>query len=96
MLNIKRTKSEVSCELCGKKFMQTRWWQVFCSNVCKQKSSSTAKQEVRTLREENKRLLKEVENLKQEVLELRSNAGTHSKAPNTSFKYDDDNQEYWR
>jgi len=68
---VKRPKSEIECEFCGKRFMQTRWWQVFCSRGCKEKSSATAKQEVRTLR-------LEVEGLKKQLKEALKNEGTHN------------------
>ena len=82
---ISRHKTEVLCELCGKTFMQTRWWQVFCSKVCKEKSSAVAKQEVRTLRAE-------VASLRLQLKEALINAGTHSER-SRSFRYDDENQD---
>lgn len=84
-MKLKRIRGEIECEFCGKKFMQTRWWQVFCSKKCKESSSATAKSEVRSLR-------LEVENLKKQLQEALNNAGTHSSEPK-SFKYDDENQD---
>jgi hypothetical protein len=31
---IKRMCSEVECDVCGTKFVQSRWWQMYCSRKC--------------------------------------------------------------
>ena len=93
MLKIKRTNSEVECECCGRMFHQIRWWQAFCSTKCRRTVEKSAKQRVRILEEENRKLRERID-------ELENNAREHSRTsngnPNPSFKYDDDNQEYWR
>ena len=89
MVSIKRVRSEVECEFCGKKFMQTRWWQVFCSRGCKKTVERTAKSEV-------KRLTDEVRFLRSEVERLSRNALVHSgtrKYVQEPFKYDNENQD---
>jgi hypothetical protein len=87
VLKVEHKKSEVECEFCGKRFMQNRYWQVFCSRKCKENSSATAKSEVRTLR-------LEVKELRFRLQEALNNVGTHNQG-STTFKYDDESQE-WR
>ena len=60
---LKRTCSEATCDVCGKVFMQLRWWQVFCSQDCRRKNhvlkamkASDALLELRELRAEVDRL----------------------------------------
>ena len=62
-MKIKRSCSEATCDVCGKVFMQLRWWQVFCSQDCRRKNhvlkavkASDALLEVRQLRAEVDRL----------------------------------------
>ena len=62
-MRLKRTCSEVTCDVCGNVFMQLRWWQVFCSQDCRRKNhvlkavkASDALLEVRQLRAEVDRL----------------------------------------
>ena len=62
-MRLKRTCSEVTCDVCGNVFMQLRWWQVFCSQDCRRKNhvlkamkASDALMELRDLRAEVDRL----------------------------------------
>lgn len=88
---MKRVKSEVECAFCGKKFQQTRWWQVFCSRECKKTVEKTAKSRVKELEDENRFL-------RQRVKELETNELAHSLRSQgvmtqpKGFKYDDENQ----
>ena len=86
-MGLKRVRSEVSCDVCGKTFMQTRWWQVFCSRECKKMAEKTAKATL-------KKLLPELAYLRSRVKELENNALAHS-GGSKPFKYDDENQEYY-
>jgi hypothetical protein len=83
-----RTKSVAQCELCGKEFMQTRWWQVFCSKVCRKNSDMTAKFELRKLR------LK-VQSLEEEVRLLKDNSVVHPGDSSGRFTYDGEDQSKW-
>jgi secreted trypsin-like serine protease len=69
-VKLKRTRSEVECEFCGKSFMQTRWWQVYCSKKCLKESEKTAKATL-------KRVLPELGFLRNRVKELENNALDH-------------------
>ena len=60
---IKKTKTEIECDFCGVKFMQSRWWQVYCSRKCREALEKTAKAEM-------KKLLPEVQYLRRKVKEL--------------------------
>ena len=62
-MRLKRACSEVTCDVCGKVFIQLRWWQVFCSQDCRRKNhvlkavkASDALLELRELRAEVDRL----------------------------------------
>jgi len=68
---IKRPRSEVECEVCGITFMQTRWWQVYCSRGCKKTLEKTAKSTL-------KRVLPELVYLRARVKELEKNMLAHS------------------
>lgn len=85
MLKVKRLKSEVECDVCGRRFMQTRWWQVYCSAKCRKELEKTAKSTLKTV-------LPELEYLRKRVRELERNALVHS-AEQDRFRYDDENQE---
>ena len=85
MTKIHRTRNEVECECCGKMFMQTRWWQVFCSQACKKNAERASLSEVRDLR-------LEVKMLKEKIEEMTNNALVHSGTPKP-FTYDGENQE---
>jgi ribosomal protein L37AE/L43A len=84
-MKIKRVKTEVECESCGRNFTQTRWWQVFCCRQCKKKAEKASLSEVRTLRMKVKDLRKQIEMTKDNVLVHSGKAVT--------FRYDEENQE---
>lgn len=69
-MQLKRIRSEVQCEFCGKLFMQSRWWQAYCSKGCLKNSEKTAKATL-------KKVLPELEYLRKRVKELENNALDH-------------------
>ena len=71
MLKVKRVKSEVECDVCGRRFMQTRWWQVYCSKECKKTLEKTAKSTL-------KKVMPELEYLRSRVKEYEKNELAHS------------------
>ena len=99
MPTIKRANSEVQCGSCGKTFKQSRWWQVFCSRDCKKSVERIAKARVKVLEEELRickdekgRLSEALDNALAHIRALERGQGTS----NGGYRYDDDNQEYWR
>ena len=88
MLKIKIPCSEVVCESCGKIFMQTRNWSVYCCTQCRRSGVRSAVNSLRAARHEIKILHEEIQSLKR-------NALTHSGAYQPSNNVEDDNQEHW-
>ena len=86
MYKVQRVNQEIECEVCGTRFKQTRWWQVFCSKKCKNEVESEARKKLRDA-------LQTIKELEEKVLILEQNARRHLDGPGP-FKYDDENQEY--
>ena len=70
MYKVQRVNQEIECEVCGTRFKQTRWWQVFCSKKCKKMAEKTAKATL-------KKVLPELAYLRSRVKELENNALAH-------------------
>jgi hypothetical protein len=85
MIKVKRVKSEVECGFCGYLFMQTRWWQVFCSSKCRKTVEKNAKSRVKVLEEKNRMLREKIERMEKNALD-------HSGGGSRSFRYDNEDQ----